>query len=66
MCEMNSFSYHNILVHVSHMIDIHGDLCSAVVVPRVAGRRHWLFTWLAAWGELKIGTVWLSVNTQCI
>lgn len=57
-------SYHHIVVHVPQLVDIHGALCSAAVAPRGAGGRHWALTWLAAWGELKVGAVWLPVKTQ--
>lgn len=57
-------SYHHVVVDVPHLVDVHGDLSSAAVAPRGAGRRQWTLSWLAAWGELKVGAVWLPVNTQ--
>lgn len=59
-----SCSYHNIVIHVPQVVDIHGALGSAVVAPRGAGGRHWALAWLAAWGQLKVGTVRLPVNMQ--
>lgn len=61
---MSSCPYHHVVVHVSHVVDVHGDLRGVAVVPRGAGRRPRVFTWLAAWGELEIGAVWLPVNTH--
>jgi len=63
-CNMSSRSYHYIVVHVSHVVDIHRDLCRVAVIPRGAGRGHRVLTWLAVWGELKIGAVWLPVTTK--
>lgn len=54
-------SHHHIVIHVPHVIDVHGDLGSAAVAPWGAGRRHWPLTWLAAWREFEVGTVWFAV-----
>lgn len=63
-CRVCSCSYHHIVIHVPQVEDVHGALGSAAVAPRGAGRRHWALTCLAAWGELKVGTIWLPVKMQ--
>lgn len=63
-CNICSCSYHHIVIQVPQVVDVHGALGGAAVGPRVAGGGHWALTWLAAWGELKVGTVWLPVKRQ--
>lgn len=53
-------SYHHIVIHVPHVVDVHGNFSSTAPVPRSTCRRYWTLT---SWGELIIGTVGLPVDT---
>lgn len=57
-------SYHDVVVHVPHVVHVHGDLGGAAVAPRRAGGRDRALARLAARGKLEVGAVWLPVETR--
>ena len=53
------YSYHDIVVHVPHMVDVHADLRAVVGHTGGGGRA---VPWVTTRGEFKVGAVWFPVQ----